>query len=174
MSSEKGQSSAFIIIFIVVIVFAVMMSGGGASLFSGNEASPDLATETPEPTGGNGPTGSPSATIPPVPWTLTVNIASCDKTTPTNPKSVGKMIATGDKNGYILLKIVESSGGTITNTVSAFKASSTDYDLALAKTDGYSDKKWKVELYSGGTIINNSIDGGELKVTKDMQATNCN
>jgi len=158
MSSEKGQSSAFIIIFIVVIVFAVMVSGGGASLFSGNEASPDLATDTPEPTAG--------PTSPNVAWDIAVNLTGCKIVK--EMSMTGSATVAGPTGGYIVLKV---QNGSTTNLITnpTFTSPSTIYNLILPNSDSFNSNPWSIELYSGGS----SGSGGTLQKTYKGNPTGC-
>ena len=163
LRSQEGQSSAFIIIFIVVIVFAVMMSGGAASLFSGNEASPDLTTETPEPTTDTvTPSASSSASTPgptnSAGWNVAVTLGSCNGAATKEPFMTGSMKVTGTANGYVQLEVDGKSVGN-----QSFTAPTGNFPLELSNTFGFNNKPWKAAVYSGGTV----------KATYNGAATNC-
>ena len=156
-NAQRGQSSAFIIIFIVVIVFAVMMSGGSASLFSGNEASPDLATETPQPSvAETTPSASSSANT--AGWSVAITLGSCNSTTTKEPYMTGTMKVTGTANGYVQLEIEGKSVGN-----QSFTAPNGNFPLELSNSFGFNNKAWKAAVYSGGTV----------KATYNGSPTNC-
>lgn len=166
-ASQRGQSTAYIIILVVVVIFAVMLSGGSHSLFTGNH--PSSVNDTPTAGADTTPTAFPTS----VAWSIDATILSCNKDDPNDPAALGTMKATGSEKGYIYIKTIDSSGNAKPQIVTGFDPPKSDFEIKLAKTHSFSDSKWTIELYSGGTIVNNALGGGVLKASVTKDPTRC-
>lgn len=163
LNSQRGQSSVYVIIFIIVIIFAVMFSGGGGSLFSGN--TPSSVTDAPSPTAG--PTGiTPTADNP---ISLTHTFLGCG--------SIGlpgiSILAFGAKNGYMKVEIDNGSGGYDYYVGAEFTPPGKKYGVAILNSKGFNTKKWRIKLFSGGSVQNDQWQGGTEVASDNGDPTGC-
>jgi len=152
LTSESGQSTAYIIIFIIVIIFAVMLTGGGGSLFSGNE--PSSVIDTPTPGGTSGTPGTSGTTTPsgsPSGWNITVTFDGCKQGK--TPYMTGHVKVDGPTGAT-----VELSSATRTIGSQPFVPTSQTYPLTLSNEDGFGNSAWKITV-SSGSIINKTYNG---------------
>lgn len=163
---SRGMSSVYIIIFIIILTFAIMLSGGGGSLFTGNIASPDIPT----------PTRDPAATPPvsPTPssasnWSISHTFKGCG--------NIGlpgvTIIAYGSEKGYITVEAENSSGGYDNYVNSEFIPPGRQYGVVLLNSAGFNTKKWRVRLFSGGSLQNSKWQGGTEKASDPGIPTGC-
>ena len=148
--SQKGYATGYIILFIIVIIFAVMLSGGSGSLLSGNLPSPDYSDDV-----SPSPTASPSAA-----WNVTYRSTLCIRGSV--PQQEGAIEATGPQDGYIAFEVEENGTYRIVSTAK-FTSPKTPYESILSAKDGFNTKSWKINIYSGGTEINNKWQGGKVQ-----------
>ncbi len=174
VASERGQSSVYFIICIMVVLLAVSLVGGFGTLMSGDTPfpvadTPATTSTTPGPTSsGSGTTPSPTTT--PFTWIINYTPTFCLKETV--PQQEGKIQAIGDENGYMTIEIEEGSTTKVIAT-DQFKTPSTRYTINLSSADGFTNKKWKIGLFSGGSQTGGKWSGGTLKVYYQGAATGC-
>lgn len=162
---QAGQSTVYIIIIIIVILFAVMFAGGGASLFTGNE--PSSVTDEPTPSTTAGGSGGPTDT--PATSTLSHVFLGC------GTKGVPgiRIQAFASEKGYMIVEIQNNTGGFDYYVGSEFIPAGREYGVALLNNKGFNTKKWRVRLFSGGSIVSGQWQGGTEKAVDPGDPTNC-
>ena len=169
------------VILIIIIIAAFFLAGG---TFTGFD---EVTFATPTPPAGGGGTTTPTPTAPnnganpsptntPTPTGNSGNsiqyaFISCDRLSPTIGKATAKV--TGITDGYISLEV---PSGTAFQEISTFefKKPEFDYEFFLYKEYGFSDKEWRIRLFSNGIKENGHWKNGTEVLSRNIAKTNCN
>lgn len=169
-ASQLGQSSSVLVIFIFIVLFAIMLTGGYGMLFSGDTPTPDqwAVSGTPSAGGSGGGTATTSAVVT---WKLTVNLKGC-VSTPTAGESI-EVLPEGPGNGYLSYEVEVTPGSFLTTVFNGFTGPKQAFTYILPNSRGYNTKKWRVELFEGGTANGSTYSGGTSKSVVNYDATGC-
>ena len=121
-----------------------------------------LMTATPIPTSSTPSTTSSS---------ISVLIGACEEIK--GPSAQIEATVIGTESGYISVEI-ESGSSFQTVSTAKFSLSPTTYNILLQKIDGFTTKKWKVKLFSGGTAVGGIFSGGTERASSLNKPIPCN
>ena len=106
-----------------------------------------------------------------IPRTIGITLSACK--VGKSPFKTGDITTKGTANGYMTLEIESSKDIWKLDSSSGFTAPSKNYTVNFPNDEGYNTKKWKLNLYSGGTKIVDKWSGGTEKATNTGNPTGC-